>query len=68
MRKYQVWFGGVTLFDTHAESEKEARKNALQWTGKKKLPDNTCVCEISEDYYKNITRMNKQQGFNAGNL
>jgi len=67
MKKYQVWIGGCDLFDCHADNEKNALTMAKNWLGHK-LPKNTSVNEIPEDYYINIVRLNKAAGFHAGNL
>lgn len=57
--KYQVWIGGWDLFDTTAESEREARENARRYLGVKRLPKDTGVCKIPDDYYQKMHENNE---------
>jgi len=71
MAKYQVWLGGSSLMDVPqgvAKNPREAKKWAREWLGIKRLPKDTCVCEISAGYYDDIVRMNREAGFDASNL
>ena len=66
---YQVWVGGSDLMDVpQGIAKKDARKWAREWLGIKRLPKDTCVCEISDHYYDDIVRMNQRAGFDASNL
>ena len=60
MEKYQVWIGGTDCFDCEAHSKKgalaQARDWYCQWTGKRRLPPDTGVCEISYDYYSRLRK------------
>jgi hypothetical protein len=43
MRKYKVWIGASWIFETYAHNEREARENAREWLGVKRLPNDTFV-------------------------
>jgi len=58
MRKYQVWIAGSDCFDCVAPNKTDALSQARQWycgwTGAKRLPNSTGVCEIGFDYYDKL--------------
>jgi len=60
MAKYQVWIGGTDCFDCEARDKSDALAQAREWycgwTGAKRLPNNTGVCEISYDYYDKLLK------------
>lgn len=61
MPRYQVWIGGWNRFDTVARDEREARADARDWLGVKRLPDETSVCIIPDDYYDGMRKHNEEQ-------
>ncbi len=67
MKKYQVWLHGNILCDTKAETIKSALKQVLLTYGYKRKPKDTCVCEIADNYYAEINKLNKETGFDASN-
>lgn len=68
MKKYQVWIGGSTLFDTEARNAREALQHARDWLGVKRLPNGTGVCEISSDYYDRMAKNNREIGIDISNM
>lgn len=68
MAKYQVWLRGCVLTDWEAKDEQDARRQAREWLGVKRLPNGTGICQISYGYYDEIIRMNREAGFHAGNF
>jgi len=60
MPRYQVWISGWNRFDTVARDERDARANARGWLGVKRLPNETLVCEIPDDYYDRLKEHNRE--------
>jgi hypothetical protein len=60
MGKYQVWIGGTDCFDCMAQSKTDALQQAHDWycgwTGAKRLPNSTGVCQIGYDYYDRLRK------------
>jgi ribosomal protein L2 len=69
-KKYQIWLRGSTLVghvraSSKTEAMRKVREMLLNDFQLKRLPAGTCVCPISEDYYDQIAKLNREAGFNA---
>lgn len=72
MGKYQVWIGGTDIFDCVARNKRDALEQARDWycgwTGEKRLPSGTGVCEISPDHYQKMVEHNRAIGIDITNM
>ena len=68
LHKFQVWVRGSDLYDISAENERMARKTIKEFFGFKRLPKNTHVCKIPENYYDSMVKNNQSIGIDASNM
>ncbi|TET24094.1 MAG: hypothetical protein E3J76_03625 [Candidatus Aminicenantes bacterium] len=68
MPKFQVWLRGSDLCDVTADTEEGARQQIRDFYGYKRLPKDTFVCRIPDNYYNQMVRNNREIGIDASNI